>query len=92
VVAREPANRPAMPGYSVLLAGPLLLGYAPPDDPAATLRSPDPKEIQLPGKTGDAATGKYKIGDIVLAPINDLHDIPATPHDPCPRQILFRHA
>ena len=44
VGASEPVNPAAMPGYYAFQAGPLLLGYKPVDDPAATLRSPNPAE------------------------------------------------
>lgn len=89
-------------GYLLRMNGPLILGYAPPADPAATLRSPNPAEITLPlrasvdrtqpGSTDPPGAIRYitPSGDVLLTPINDLHDIPATPHDPCHRQILFR--
>jgi hypothetical protein len=97
---RDPLNASAMPGYHSFYAGPLLLGYAAPADPnapAPTLRSPDPAEVHIPRKTNYGPTGSpfsFKIAGLegILAPINDLHEVAATPRDPCPRQVLFREA
>jgi hypothetical protein len=95
VGTREPVNPAAMPGYYAFHAGPLLLGYKPVADAAATLRSPDPAEIHVPRTATLTATktpGVYAVSgtELSLSPINDLNDGSATPRDPCPRQILFR--
>jgi len=95
VGSRDAVNSAKMPGYYAFQAGPLLLGHKPAVDPAATLRSADPAEIHIPRTATLIATGAprtYEVSgmDIKLSPINDLNEIPATPHDPCPRQILFR--
>jgi len=95
VGAHDPVNAAAMPGYYAFHAGPLLLGYKPPTDAAATLRSPDPAAIHIPRSAILNATktpGVYAVSgtDVSLSPINDLNDIAATQRDPCPRQILFR--
>jgi hypothetical protein len=97
VGASEPVNPAAMPGYYAFHAGPLLLGYKPATDPAATLRSPNPAEIHVPRAATLTTTkthGVYAVSgtDVSLSPINDLNDIAATQRDPCPRQILFREA
>jgi hypothetical protein len=97
VGAREPVNPVAMPGYYTFQAGPLLLGYKPAADAAATLRSPDPAEVHVPRTTTLTATkspGGYIVSgtELSLSPINDLNDLSATPRDPCPRQILFRES
>ena len=97
---RDPVNPAAMPGYYSFHAGPLLLGYAAPADPAApapTLRSPNPAEVHIPRNTSFGLTATrftYTIAGLegALAPINDLNDSAATPRDPCPRQVLFREA
>lgn len=93
--AREPVNAAAMPGFYAFHAGPLLLGYKPAADPAATLHSPDPSAIQIPRSAMLSATkspGVYAVSgtDVSLSPIDDLNDSSATQRDPCPRQILFR--
>jgi hypothetical protein len=93
--AREPVNAAAMPGYYAFHAGPLLLGYKPADDPAATLRSPNPAEVHVPRTATLTATktpGVYAVSgtELSLSPINDLNDSAASPRDPCPRQIVFR--
>jgi hypothetical protein len=93
--AREPVNPAAMPGYYAFQAGPLLLGYKPAADPAATLRSPDPTSMQIPRTATLTATkipGVYAVSgtELSLSPINDLNDSSATQRDPCPRQVLFR--
>ena len=93
--AREPVNAAAMPGYYAFHAGPLLLGCKPADDPAATLRSPNPAEVHVPRTATLTATktpGVYAVSgtELSLSPINDLNDSAASPRDPCPRQIVFR--
>jgi len=95
VGAREPVNPTAMPEYYAFHAGPLLLGYKPAADPAATLRSPDPAAVHIPRTatlTATKTSGVYAVAgtDVSLSPINDLNDSSATQRDPCPRQILFR--
>jgi DUF1680 family protein len=95
VGATESVNPAAMPEYSTFQAGPLLLGYKPSDDPAATLRSPNPAEVHVPRTatlTATKAPGVYAVSgtELSLSPINDLNDSAATQRDPCPRQILFR--
>jgi hypothetical protein len=93
VAAYEPVNPAAMPGYYAFRAGPMLLGYTPPADASATLRSPDPAAVhirrdatlvEVAGRYVDRETG------ISLSRINDLNESNATQRDPCPRQILFR--
>jgi len=97
VGASEPVNATGMPGYFAFEAGPLLLGYKPAADPAATLRSPNPAEVHVARGatlTATKTSGVYAVSgtDMSLSPINDLNDSAATQRDPCPRQILFREA
>ena len=99
---RPPLNATTPAGYRVFMNGPLVLGYTPPANAAATLRSPDPAEIELPAnasvdaKQDSLPPGALRYitpaGPVVLAPINDLNDTPVAHTDPCPRQILFREA
>jgi DUF1680 family protein len=79
-----------MPGYYMMEAGPLVLGYAPKDqvDPEAAEMYVVRGTKIVPG----AASATWSVMGLstVVGRINDLNDGHAGPNEPCARQILFR--
>lgn len=90
VGAREPISAVTRREYVAFEAGPLVLGYAPAENPGWDLKSPNPAEIRLSAdaelvrELDEGWPGRYRVAnkDHVLRPINDLHrDIHGDPQD-----------
>jgi hypothetical protein len=94
VAPRSPHNPTTDPSSYAFEAGPLLLAYKPPANPAANLHSPDPPAVAIPRNATLTLTdshGTYSVADtnLTLSPINDLNETAAPPTHPSPPQHRF---
>lgn len=98
IAPRSSISSVTAPDSYVFEAGPLVLGFKPPQAESATLRAPDPTPIAIPRTVTlqpSDIPGRYRVGPTgqILSPINDLN----TTADPNPklahpRQIVFRES
>jgi len=88
--AKPWGNAERMPGYYMMEAGPLVLGYTPKDqvDP----ESAEQYVVRGTKIVPAAATGTWSVTGLNMGVgrINDLSEGHAGPNEPCARQILFR--